>query len=219
MSRHSLLRCASLGVAFGLAAAVPILPAYGQDRSTFERLDRLERDLNMLQRQVYRGGPTPLAAAGDPGVAMNAEIRMDRIESQMRDLTGRVEEFMNQVERLRQRLDQVNGDAEPRLSQAPPGSGAYAAAIPPPPTARSRGGASGREPPPEPAGPPAGTLAPPGAPPPGLGGPLVLPGALLPPQSGLAPVAGTLTPPAAPAGSPELAAAARPPSTRPLPCR
>src|SRR5437764_1369586 len=127
MSRHSLLRCASLGVAFGLAAAVPVLPASGQDRSTFGRLDRLERDLNMLQRQVYRGGPTPLAAAGDPGVAMNAEIRMDRIESQMRDLTGRVEEFMNQVERLRQRIDQGNGDAEPRLSQTPPGSGGYAA--------------------------------------------------------------------------------------------
>src|SRR5437763_1917075 len=215
MSRHSLLRCASLGVAFGLAAAVPILPAYGQDRSTFERLDRLERDLNMLQRQVYRGGPTPLAAAGDPGVAMNAEIRMDRIESQMRDLTGRVEEFMNQVERLRQRIDQVNGDAEPRLSQTPPGSGGYAAVSPPPPRSRT-GGASARELPPEPLG-TAANLIPPGASPPGLGGPLAPPGAFLPPQSGPGPVAGTLTPPGVPAVPPELAAAAAPPSARPLP--
>src|SRR5881275_891751 len=150
MFRHWLLRCAYFGVALGLAAA-PLVPARGQDRSTFERLDRLERDLNMLQRQVYRGGPTPLAAAGDPGVAMNAEIRMDRIESQMRDLTGRVEEFMNQVERLRQRIDQVNGDAEPRLSQTPPGSGGYAAVSPPPPRSRT-GGASARELPPEPLG-------------------------------------------------------------------
>jgi len=213
MFRHWLLRCACFGVALGLAAA-PLVPARGQDRSTFERLDRLERDLNMLQRQVYRGGPTPLAAAGDPGVAMNAEIRMDRIESQMRDLTGRVEEFMNQIERLRQRVDQVNGDAEPRLSQVPPVSGGYAAASPPP---RSRtGGASARELPPEPLG-TAANLTPPGASPPGLGGPLVPPGALFPPQSGPGPVAGTLTPPGVPAVPPELAAAAAPPSARPLP--
>src|SRR2546423_15668967 len=100
MFRHSLLRCASLGVVFGLAAAVPILPAYGQDRSTFERLDRLERDLNMLQRQVYRGGPTPLAAAGDPRVAMNPANRMGRVQLQKRGLTRPVEGVMNQIERL-----------------------------------------------------------------------------------------------------------------------
>src|SRR5438105_9093106 len=155
MSRHSLLRCASLGVAFGLAAAVPILPAYGQDRSTFERLDRLERDLNMLQRQVYRGAPAPMAG-GDPAGAVNSEIRMDRIETQMRELTGRVEEFMNQVERLRQRVDQVNGDVEARVSQAPPVSGSYAAASPPPP--RPRAGVSGREPPAEAVGAVSSTL-------------------------------------------------------------
>src|SRR5947207_7027881 len=142
MFRHWLLRCAYFGVALGLAAA-PLMPARGQDRSTFERLDRLERDLNMLQRQVYRGGPAPMAG-GDPAGAVNSEIRMDRIETQMRDLTGRVEEFMNQVERLRQRVDQVNGDVEARVSQAPPVSGSYAAASPSPP--RPRAGVSGREP-------------------------------------------------------------------------
>ena len=177
MFRHSLLRCMCFGVALGLAAA-PLMPARGQDRSTFERLDRLERDLNMLQRQVYRGGPAPMAG-GDPAGAVNTEIRMDRIETQMRDLTSRVEEFMNQVERLRQRVDQVNGDIEARVSQAPPSSGSYAAASPPPP--RSRGGVSSREPPLEPVGAPGGSLSPPGAPPSGLGGPLVPPGALLPP--------------------------------------
>jgi tol-pal system protein YbgF len=212
MFRHSLLRCACFGVALGLAAA-PLMPARGQDRSTFERLDRLERDLNMLQRQVYRGGPAPIAG-GDPAGAVNTEIRMDRIETQMRDLTGRVEEFMNQVERLRQRVDQVNGD-EARVSQAPSVSGSYAAASPPPP--RSRGGVPGREPPAEPVGGVAGSLSPPGAPPSGLGGPLVPPGALLPPPGGPTPLAGTLTPPGIPAAPPELATAAAPPTARALP--
>ena len=47
-----------------MLVALCLLPAaasYGQ--SIDDRLDRLERDLNMLQRQVYRGAPT----AGAPG--------------------------------------------------------------------------------------------------------------------------------------------------------
>src|SRR5258707_4867000 len=190
MFRHSLSRYACFGVALGLAAAAPLVPASGQDRSTMERLDRVERDLNMLQRQVYRGGPAPMAG-GDPGGAVNAEIRMDRMESQMRDLTGRVEEFMNQVERLRQRVDQVNGDVESRFSQAPPSPGGYASAGPPPP--RTRGaGPSSRELPAEP---------------PGVTGTLTPPEPLLRPPRRPSPIAGTLTPPGPP-GPPELASAA-----------
>src|SRR5947208_8480614 len=129
--RHSLLPCACFGVALGIAA-LPI-PAHSQDRSTYDRLDRLERDLNMLQRQVYRGGPAPVPGGGDPGVAMNAELRMDRIETQMRELTGRVEEFMNQLDRPRPRVEQRGGGIDGRASHAPPGPGGYAANIPPPP--------------------------------------------------------------------------------------
>ncbi len=200
MFRHSLSRYACFGVALGLAAAAPLVPARGQDRSTMERLDRVERDLNMLQRQVYRGGPAPMAG-GDPGGAVNAEIRMDRMESQMRDLTGRVEEFMNQVERLRQRVDQVNGDVESRFSQAPPSPGGYASAGPPPP--RTRGaGPSSRELPAEP---------------PGVTGTLTPPEPLLRPPGGPSPIAGTLTPPGPPGAASELASAAAPPSGRLMP--
>ncbi len=51
MSRQSLLPGAWLSIAFGLAVIAVPAPAWSQDRSTQERLDRLERDLNMLQRQ------------------------------------------------------------------------------------------------------------------------------------------------------------------------
>src|SRR6266478_7153653 len=157
MFRHSLLRCMCFGLALGLAAA-PLMPARGQDRSTFERLDRLERDLNMLQRQVYRGAPAPMAG-GDPGNAASGEVRMDRIEQQMRELTGRVEEFVNQIDQLRQRVEQISGDVETRFGQTASTAGPYAAATPPPPRPRS-GAAPGRQPPVEPPGPVA--LAPPG---------------------------------------------------------
>src|SRR5439155_25365233 len=118
MSRQSLLPCAWLSVALGLAVAAVPVPGWSQDRSTQERLDRLERDLNMLQRQVYRGAPPPQMAGGESGAAVNAELRMGRLEAQMRDLTGRVEEFINQAEQLHQRVEQIAGDIEERFRQA-----------------------------------------------------------------------------------------------------
>jgi tol-pal system protein YbgF len=109
--------------------------AQAQDATTQERLDRLERDLSMLQRQVYRsnGGEAPPAAEAGGNTAVDLQVRMDRLEQQMRDLTGRVEDETNQVQQLRQRLEQINSDIDVRLGQ-------------------SQGRESGSEPPPHPAG-------------------------------------------------------------------
>jgi len=139
---------------------------------------------------------------------------MDRIETQMRELTGRVEEFMNQLDRLRQRVEQGGGDPDTRLSQMPPGSGGYAAGGPPPPPLRPRGSTGpGRELP-DPGAMAGSPLMPPGPP---DAGPLAPPIALTPPRGGPSPVAGTLTPPGVPAAGAELAAAAPPSTARPLP--
>ena len=125
---------ACLALAFSLIFFTPL--AWAQDRSPYERLDRLERDLNMLQRQVYRGAP---AYAPEGGAAVNAQLRMDRLEADMRDLTGRVEEYANRLEQLRRRVEQLNADTERRFSEqrfnpgASPGSQGMAAAAMPPP--------------------------------------------------------------------------------------
>ncbi len=130
MSRQSLLPCAWLSIAFGLAVVAAPNAAWSQDRPTQERLDRLERDLNMLQRQVYRGAPPPAGSGG--GAAVDSEIRMDRLESQRRDLTGRVEEFINQIEQIRQRVEQVSGDVDTRFGQTTAAVGPPAPANPAP---------------------------------------------------------------------------------------
>jgi tol-pal system protein YbgF len=216
MFRHSLLPSACFGVVLGLTVVAPTGPARSQDRLTLERLDRVERDLNMLQRQVYRGAPAPMLG-GDPGGAASGEVRMDRLEQQMRELTGRVEEFTNQIQQLRQRVEQINGDVDTRVGQTPSTSGSFAATTPPP---RNRAGIGpGRQPLPEPPGTGPVALTPPALPPGGPGGSLLPPDAGAPP-SGPSPIFNTLTPPGSPP-QPDLASAAagvpRPPTERMLP--
>jgi tol-pal system protein YbgF len=209
MSRQLSLPCAWLSVAFGLAVAAGPMPAWSQDRSTQDRLDRLERDLNMLQRQVYRGAPPPAVAGGDSGAAVNAEIRMGRLETQMRDLTGRVEEFVNQIEQLHQRVEQIAGDIDERFNQvagAVPLAAAKSSASRPGSAATPRstrqlaaeapGAADADLPPPRYT---AGVGAGPSIP---LGTPVTPPGG---PTADPAPIFGTLTPPGSPPASSALA--------------
>ncbi len=188
----------TLAIAIAIAAAP--LPATSQDRSVYERLDRIERDLNMMQRQVYRGAPAPMT--GDPGAGMNAELRLDRIETQMRELTGRIEEYTNQTDRLRQRVEQINGDVESRFSQGGPVGGVPSARPGPggrQPATDTRGGNLGAAESPYDA-PGGGSFGPLAGPAPGA-----LPrGTVVPPPSGLPPGSppgyGTLTPPGTPPG-------------------
>ncbi|HTZ76768.1 MAG TPA: tol-pal system protein YbgF [Stellaceae bacterium] len=130
-----------------------------------DRLDRLERDVNLLQRQVYRGGsnsaPVPTPSSGDS--ALNAEIRMGRLEDQMRTLTGQIEESNYKIDQLRQRLDKLQSDIEFRLSALehpgapppggqPPPSGALAATPATPAAPAEQNAAALRPPPPGPSG-------------------------------------------------------------------
>jgi tol-pal system protein YbgF len=101
-----------------IAMTMPCSGAQAQERSLQDRLDHLERDLSMLQRQVYRGSPAQIASAGS-AAAVDVELRMDRLEAQMRELTGRVEDAVNGVDQLRRRLEQINSDIDLRLSQSP----------------------------------------------------------------------------------------------------
>jgi tol-pal system protein YbgF len=103
-------------------------------RPLLDRLDRLERDMNQLQRQVYRGGgsggaPVPAAPADSSSSAVSAEIRMDQLEAQMRQLTGTVEETTYNIDQLKSRLDKLVSDVDMRLSALEhPGDAAAASA-------------------------------------------------------------------------------------------
>jgi tol-pal system protein YbgF len=100
-----------------LAVAAPSLPAPAQDLTTAQRLDRLERDLSMLQRQVYSNSGGTQELGEESGNPADIEVRMERLEQQMRDLTGRFEEVTNQIDQLRQRIEQINSDIDVRLGR------------------------------------------------------------------------------------------------------
>jgi tol-pal system protein YbgF len=165
-----------------------------QDRTMQDRLDRVERDLNMLQRQVYRGAPAMAAPGGGAGgspAAADLEVRMEQVEQQMRDLTGRVEQIANGLDQLKQRVEQINSDFGVRFDQlSGGGSGPATVSGPPPrpgPDARIAGG------------PPPGTVVPA----PSSGG------------GGLGPIFNTLSPPGTAPSRPPPPPTAGPASAEP----
>jgi len=89
-----------------------------------ERLDRLERDLQTLQREFYRDGATPSSPvigspvidADAPPPAARAELRFAEIETQIRGLTGKIEEVQFRLSELGERLDLLTSDLELRLA-------------------------------------------------------------------------------------------------------
>jgi len=91
-------------------------------RPLLDRLDRLERDMNLLQRQVYRGagpdnaGLTPTPAAGGPQGTLNYEVRISQLEDQMRQLTGQIEEINYNLDQMKRRLDTLSSDVDQRLT-------------------------------------------------------------------------------------------------------
>ena len=127
----------------------------GDYRPLLDRLDRLERDLNLLQRQVYRGkiedgdgaatpgapgtaGSGAASASANPGSAADMEVRVSGLESQLRSVNGSIEEVKHSVDELKTRLDKLVADVDMRLAameqnaaKAKQGEQTAAAATPP----------------------------------------------------------------------------------------
>ena len=114
---------AVLAAFLGVAAAVAV-PALAQDDNSdlVDRVNRLERDLSILQSQVYRnqGGKavitSPAAGGGISGDAYSTlDQRISAVEQQMRDLTGQVEQASHAALELKQRLDRMQADDDFRF--------------------------------------------------------------------------------------------------------
>ena len=94
-----------------------------------QRLDRLERDMSLLQQQLARqkGVPSPTAVQEGAGIAARLDQRLSDMEAVLTELTGRVERVAHDVGVLKVRLDKLSDDVDFRLKgleQATPAPGA-----------------------------------------------------------------------------------------------
>jgi len=134
-------------IVIALAALMGSIPAVlaqdtGDAAALSDRLDRMQRDLDALQRQVYRGGTPDTAGSAAPGApgatALQSEDRMTQLEEQMRDLNGKFEVINNEISQLNARVDKLSSDVDMRLTALEHG-GAPASANSAPPLAAGGG--------------------------------------------------------------------------------
>ncbi len=107
-------------VLLGSLLAGALQPAVAQ--SVDDQLQRLQREVSDLQRQVYGGAPPPAAgaAAGGggglaPTQAARLQLQVDQLEVQIQDLTGRVEDMTFRMQSVSDRLDRLVADVDLRL--------------------------------------------------------------------------------------------------------
>lgn len=89
-------------------------------QSVEDQLQRLQRELSDLQSQVYRGDTPPAAAAAGAGglaptQAARIQIQLDQFESQLTELTGRLEDMDFRLQTVGDRLDKLVADVDLRL--------------------------------------------------------------------------------------------------------
>ena len=140
------------------------------------RVDRLQRELTTLQRQVYQGKAPPAAAGqpvsaapADPRTVARHSIRIAQLENEISRLTGKLEEIDFALRRIEGRLDKLVVDLDQRLT-ALEGGNTPPNGAEPPPLASPNASLPLRPPPPSPPAPttaaappapPAGTAPPP----------------------------------------------------------
>lgn len=122
-----LLRPLTLALLLGTVALGPVVPAMAQDAQTMDRINRLEREIQTLQRNVYRGGTPPASGGGGGGsltdggdgtsAANRLNSRIDDLENQVRQLTGRFEEVEFTASQANRRMDKLTEDVDFRLNQ------------------------------------------------------------------------------------------------------
>lgn len=120
----------SLVLAVGLLAPAAVS---AQEASLAIELQRMRRDLSDLQAYVYSGKKRPRSETsgapsqgGELEAVSRMQVQMQGLESQIRDLTGRVEKVEFGVTSLQERVERLANDVEVRfqaLEQGAPGAG------------------------------------------------------------------------------------------------
>lgn len=111
------MRYAFLLVSFALLSG----PAFAQEDmgSLAERMERLERDMNYVQKQVYRSGSASengsAASTQMPANSGQLQVRLAQIDEEIRQIRGQIEQVQFQNKQTAAELKKLSDDVDYRL--------------------------------------------------------------------------------------------------------
>lgn len=98
------------------------------------RLRRLENEIQTMSRALYRGEKPPAEAflpSRETASQAGLEVRLQQLEAELRDLTGRVESQAYEIRTLAGKLERVEGDLSLRVDELEGGkSGLHKPSLP-----------------------------------------------------------------------------------------
>ena len=122
---YSFIVAAFTALAGVALSASPSSAQTADSRGLVTKLQQLERDLITLQRYVYAGWkapagadapPQPQAAVIKPGQISRVQVRLTELETEIRNLTGQIEEWGFKIDTAQRRLDKLVEDVDFRLT-------------------------------------------------------------------------------------------------------
>ena len=117
MTLHPLCRSFFIGISL---VALTVSSVSAQNREGMvDRLDQLERDFQMLQRNYYRDGSpaaeTPVKTNVPAAGAARFEVQINELQVQLRELRGQIEEMEFQQRRLSEKFELLENDMDSRM--------------------------------------------------------------------------------------------------------
>src|SRR5690242_3564149 len=107
-----------LFILFSLAASLPAFAQTASNAQIMERMDRLDHDIQLLQRQVATGSPPAGGSMAVPsGDGASLEVRLSTIEEELRNLRGQMEENQFQIRKVSENLDKLSHDTDFRFTE------------------------------------------------------------------------------------------------------
>lgn len=126
-----LLVALTIGALVGMTALSSV-SAFAQDANVGRQVEQLRKDIDLLQRYVYREGVPEGAASAVTGgnsstpAAARQQIQINELERAAAQLTGQIEQFDFRIRKIEDRLDRLVSDVDFRLNQLENGSGSGA---------------------------------------------------------------------------------------------
>lgn len=135
-------------IALCLFAATPALisPAMAQNndmRAVMSRMDQIQRQMDTISRQVYKGETPPAGAmssgtsSDNAGLAAAMDERMSGIEGNIKQINNRLDEQDYALNQLKQQFELFKSDMELRMKEMADRSAAAAANPAPAPVAKN----------------------------------------------------------------------------------